>query len=140
MCIRDSLTRVPAGGPLNTSDLPAKGHERLFVERVPLPAEARERIVFTHPQDGYAQMAEGVEAWGFRLMQALERQMDRREVADTWWRDEYVPVVDAIVETGLIGTCTEADAYLRITRLRYELLRTHDWNDEVVEKLRELLA
>jgi hypothetical protein len=134
------ITRVDPGEGLEISQLPAKGHERLFHERVPLPKAARERIVLTHPEVGYGELAEAVEAWGFRLMQALERPMDRHEVAEAWWYDEYVPVTEMIEETGLRGTCTETDAYLRISRLRYELLRTHKWSDEVIEQLRELLA
>jgi hypothetical protein len=134
------ITRVDPGEGLELSQLPAKGHERLFHERVPLPKSARDRIVLTHPEVGYGELAEAVEAWGFRLMQALERPMDRHEIAEAWWYDEYVPVTEMIEETGLRGSCTETDAYLRISRLRYELLRTHKWSDEVIEQLRELLA
>ncbi len=138
--VTEIVTRVAPGAALELDQLPAKSHERLFIERVPISREARERIVFTHPEDGWAQLAEGVEAWGFRLMQALERPMDRHEVAEAWWYDEYVPVTEMIEETGLRGSCTEADAYLRISRLRYQLLRTHEWSDEVIEQLRKLLA
>ena len=42
-------------------------------------------------------------------------------------------------EADLIGSGTEAEAYMRIVGLRYLLLRTHEWNDEVVERLRESL-
>jgi hypothetical protein len=31
---------------------------------------------------------------------------------------------------------TETDAYMRIVAARYLLLRTHDWSDEVLERLR----
>jgi hypothetical protein len=134
------ITRVDPGEELSLSHLPAKGHERLFSERVPLPPKDRARLVFTHPEEGYGEMAEAVEAWGFRLMQALERPMDRKEIAEAWWYDEYLPVTEMIEETGLRGTCTEADAYLRVSRLRYQLLRTHEWSDDVIEKLRQLLA
>src|SRR5690606_28857147 len=37
-------TRVGADGGIRLGDLPYKSHERLFLERVPLPAEARERV------------------------------------------------------------------------------------------------
>jgi hypothetical protein len=40
---------------------------------------------------------------------------------------------------GLGGSCTDAEAYMRIARERYRLIRTHEWNDEVIEKLREKL-
>ncbi len=138
--VTEILTRVHPGEQLTLAELPAKSHERLFLERVPLPPAALERITFTDPEAGYAQLAEGVEAWGFRLMQALERPMDRGEIAEAWWRDEFEPVVEALRESGLIGSCTDADAYLRIANLRYQLLRTHDWSEEVYEKLRAALA
>jgi hypothetical protein len=37
----------------------------------------------------------------------------------------------------LIGTRTEAEAYLRIACERYRLMRTHEWNDEIIERLRK---
>ena len=39
-------------------------------------------------------------------------------------------------EAGLAGRGTETEAYARVVSLRYLLLRTHDWNDEVIERLR----
>ena len=64
-------------------------------------------------------------------MQGIGEPLDRREVAESWFRDEYEPVVEALREADLIGSCTDADAYLRIANLRYQLLRTHEWGDEV---------
>ena len=43
-------------------------------------------------------------------------------------------------EAGLCGRGTETEAYARVVSLRYLLLRTHAWNDEVIEQLREELA
>ena len=31
---------------------------------------------------------------------------------------------------------TETDAYMRISGMRYRVLRTHEWSDEVLEELR----
>lgn len=31
---------------------------------------------------------------------------------------------------------TETDAYMRISAMRYRVLRTHEWSDEVLEELR----
>ena len=42
-------------------------------------------------------------------------------------------------EADLIGDQTEAEAYARIVSLRYLLLRTHDWDEDVLERLREEL-
>ena len=44
------------------------------------------------------------------------RAADRRELAETWFEDEYVPVVETLREADLIGRGTEAEAYLRVVR------------------------
>jgi hypothetical protein len=62
--------------------------------------------------------------------------MTREEIAERWFDDEYVPVVDALKEADLIGSGTETQAYMRAMSMRWRLLRTHEWNDEVLEKLR----
>ena len=135
--VTEVLTRVRLGDGLKIDELPAKSHERLFLERVPLPKQARERIAFSDPERGYARLAEGVEAWGFRLMQGLGEPMDRGEVAEAWFWDEFVPVVEALEEADLIGSGTAADAYLRVAEERYMLLRTHEWGEDVIARLRE---
>jgi len=137
--VTEVTTRVTPERGLNLADLPAKGHERLFIERVPLTAEERRRIGFRDPARGYAELAEAVEAWGFRLMQGLGEVLDRREVAAAWFADEFVPVVEALREAALIGRGSEADAYLRVARDRYMLLRTHEWGEDVIARLREAL-
>ena len=59
-----------------------------------------------------------------------------REVAREWFDDEYMPVVECCAKPDLLGSGTEADAYLRVAHERYRLLRTHEWNDDVIERLR----
>ena len=132
------LTEVGADEGISPSDLPLKSHERLFFERVPLPAPMRERIKLANGFD-YAGLAEGVEAWGFRLMQARREFLTREQVAEAWYREEYEPVTEMMREAGLCGRGTETEAYARVVSLRYLLLRTHDWDDEVIERLREEL-
>jgi hypothetical protein len=39
-------------------------------------------------------------------------------------------------EADLLGRGTETEAYMRVVTLRYLLLRTHEWDDEVIERLR----
>jgi hypothetical protein len=134
--VTEVLTEVGAGEEIRLGDLPLKSHERLFYERVPLPLEARKRIRPTH-RSAYACLAEGVEAWGFRAMQASGEFMTREEVAQAWFTEEYEPVVEMLREAGLAGSGTEADAYAAVVTLRYLLLRTHDWGDEVLESLRQ---
>jgi len=36
----------------------------------------------------------------------------------------------------MIGSRTEAEAYMRVAAERYRLIRTHEWNDEIIERLR----
>jgi hypothetical protein len=133
--VTEVVTEVGASSQIRLKDLPLKSHERLFHERVPLPPEARERIELSD-EWRYAGLAEGVEAWGFRAMQAHREYMTREQVAEAWFREEYEPVVAMAREADLIGAGTETEAYIRIATLRYLLLRTHEWDDEVIERLR----
>ncbi|MCB0875213.1 MAG: ParB N-terminal domain-containing protein [Solirubrobacterales bacterium] len=137
--VTEITTRVSPEDGLKLADLPAKGHERLFLERVPLSPEQRRRITFSDPAQGFAELAEAVEAWGFRLMQGLNELLDRREVAQSWFEDEFAPVVQSLRDADLIGSGTEADAYIRVVRERYMLLRTHEWDEDVIARLRSVL-
>ena len=129
-------TRVRLGRDLRVGDLPLKDHERLFRERVPLGRDERARISVTDPW-AYGKLAEAVEAWGFRAMQDRGSYMDRREVAHVWFNSEYLPVVEMLKAGELIERGeTETDAYMRISAMRYRVLRTHEWSDEVLEELR----
>jgi hypothetical protein len=134
--VTEIVTEVPVDRDTRVRDLALKSHERLFFERVPLPHSARERIKFSEKWR-YAALAEGVEAWGFRAMQAAGEFMSRAEIARAWFEDEYLPVVDLLGDEGLIGRGTEAEAYVRVVSLRYMLLRTHAWDEEVFARLRE---
>lgn len=133
------ITKIPANESLHLAQLPLLSHKRLFEERVPLPEEDRVAIKLSD-EWRYAALAEGVEAWGFRAMQERQLWMSRVEVARAWFDDEYKPVVALLREADLIGSSTEAEAYIRIVTLRYLLLQTHHWDDEVVERLRAELA
>jgi hypothetical protein len=130
------LTKVPADRSMSLRDLPLKGHERLFRERVPLPPGAREQVTLTDPVR-YGTLAEGVEAWGFRLIQHEQRFLDREHVALRWLQEEYEPVVAILREADLIGRReTETDAYLRLSGERYRIMRTQEWSDEAIERVR----
>ena len=127
---------VPADATLNPESLPLKSHERVFRERVPLPPEAQERISLSDPF-GYGTLAEGVEAWGYRLVQHDGDFLDRAAVAQRWFEEEYEPVVAILRESDLIGRReTETEAYLRLSSDRYRLMRTHVWTDEAIERVR----
>jgi hypothetical protein len=136
--VTEILTAV-APGSISLSELPLKSHERLFFERVPLEKDARRRIQLREDRM-YAALAESVEAWGFRVMRARGELMSRERVAGLWFEDEYEPVVAMLREAGLTDRGTETEAYAVIAGLRYMLLRTHDWDEEVVETVRRELS
>jgi hypothetical protein len=133
--VTEILTEVGADEKMRLRDLPLKSHERLFRERVPLPEEARKQVQLSD-EWRYAALAEAVEAWGFRVMQDRGELMSRAEVAEAWYRDEYEPVVRLLRDAGLTGRGTETEAYMRVAHLRYLLLRTHQWDEAVVEAVR----
>jgi hypothetical protein len=129
-------TRLRLGRDLRISELPLKDHERLFRERVPLDPERRAKIVLSDPWD-FGRLAEMVEAWGFRLMQERGHFADRPEVARRWFDEEYTPVAEMLAAGGFVEAGeTAADAYMRVAGQRYLLLRTHEWSDEVLSRLR----
>lgn len=134
------VTRVGAERSLRIGDLPLKSHERLFYERAPVPARARGRISLTDPWR-YALLAEMVEAWGFRAMQDRAEFIDRRTAARLWFDEDYVPIVDMIAAAGMVEEGeTETDAYMRIVGHRYHMMRTHDWSEEILARLRDEIA
>lgn len=136
--VTEVLTEVGAGRDLRLGDLPVKSHERVFYERVPLPHDLRRHISLSD-EWRYAGLAEGIEAWGFRASQGRGEQLSRKEVALAWFRDEYEPVVQMLREADLLGPGTETQAYMRVATLRYLLLRTHVWDDAVIDALRREL-
>jgi hypothetical protein len=136
--VTEVTTAVGAGREITLADLPLKSHERLFRERVPLPDEARVKIQLSD-EWRYAALAEAVEAWGFRVMQETGEFMDRQQVAAAWFRDEYEPVTNMLREAGLLRRGSETEAYMRLAALRYLVLRTHVWDDAVIDRLREEL-
>jgi len=136
--VTEIVTEVGADADVRLHDLALKSHERLFFERVPLPQELRQHIRLSIGS-WYAGLAEGVEAWGFRAMQSRGEFMTREEIAREWFSEEFEPIVALIREEGLAEGQTDAEAYIRIVSLRYLLLRTHRWDAETLERLREEL-
>jgi hypothetical protein len=138
--VTEVLTQVGADRKIRLKDLPLKSHQRLFFERVPLPPEQRARINLSD-EWRYAALAEAVEAWGFRVMQARGQGLSRAEVAEAWFREEYEPVVEMLSEADLIlkGT-SDTEAYMKVAHLRYLILRTHEWDDAVIDAVRRDLA
>jgi hypothetical protein len=134
--VTEIKTRFPFEGLATMGDLIVKDYERIFRLRVPLPPEMAQRITVSDPW-GFAELAENVEAWGFRLIQDAGEFIDRGEIASRWFADEFEPVVEMLKEADLIGNGTGADAYLRVARERYRLMRTHEWSEDVIARLRQ---
>lgn len=128
-------TVVSSRGIRTRADLITKDYERLFRSRVPLAPQALEKIKVTDPWS-YAELGEAVEAWGFRYMQSEGKFVDRAEVARRWFTQEYTPVLRMLREADLIGDRTDAEVYLAVASERYRLIRTHEWTDDVIERLR----
>jgi hypothetical protein len=84
----------------------------------------------------YGVLAAAVEAWAFRLSQDRAEFLDRANAARLWFDEEYEPVVAMLREADMIGDGTETDAYLRVSKLRYRLMRTHDWSEDVLARVR----
>ncbi len=133
--VTEVTTQLSPTGIRGRRDLLVKSYERLFRARVPLPEADLAAITVTDPWS-YAELGEAVEAWGFRYMQDKGRFVNRAEVARRWYSQEYVPVVRMLRSADLIGRRTDAEAYLRVAAERYRLIMTHEWNDEIIERLR----
>jgi hypothetical protein len=132
--VTEVRTRIDADNAMKLSDLPLKSHVRLFFERVPLPVSARGEIELTDPGE-YDELAEAVEAWGFRAMQSQGEPLDRKHTAELWLETEYRPVVAMLREAGLVEGCTATEAYMNVAAERYRLLRTHEWNEDVLQQV-----
>jgi hypothetical protein len=136
--VTEVITELGADRAIRMHDLALKSHQRLFFERVPLAPEARAQIKLSD-EWRYAALAEAVEAWGFRACQVREQQLSRAQVARAWFEEEYVPVVEMLREADLTKRGTETETYMRVAHLRYLILRTHSWDDEVIETVRREL-
>jgi hypothetical protein len=123
------LTPVGIGA---RADLELKFWRRLMLERAPFTGEARAAVAVNKPSD-YGVIAETVEAWGARMMHAEGAYMDKATMAARWYAEEFEPVVAMIEEAGVRGKDERpAEAYLRVACERYQLIRDHEWNAEVM--------
>ncbi len=103
---------------------------------MPLGPSASGRVVLSDPWH-YGELAEGVEAWGFRVMQDRAELLGREENARLWFEEEFVPVVATLYDAGLVAAGqTDADAYVVVSAAKYRLMRTQEWSPEVIARLR----
>ncbi|MFE2120523.1 chromosome partitioning protein ParB [Rhodococcus aetherivorans] len=133
--VTEIVTRISPEGVTQHSDLMRKDHYRMFLSRVPLTGSRRDAVTVRDPWD-YAELAECIEAWGFRLMQERGEFLTRDVVAQRWFDEEFVPVVDMVRAAGMLRNRTDAEAYLWLAGERYRLVRRHVWNEEIIERLR----
>lgn len=109
---------------------------KLFIQRVPLNREDRKQVHVSEPW-AYGWLAEMVEAWAARVMQAENELMDKQTMAHRWFSEEFVMVRELIAETGVQGSDeTDADAYMRVSGERYRLIREHEWDREIMDRVR----
>jgi hypothetical protein len=128
-------TRISPDGINARADLVMKDHRRLFLSRAPLEGAQREAISFEDPFD-YAELAENIEAWGFRLIQETGTFMSRAEVARRWFGEEYLPVVRMARRAEILPDVTsDAELYMWLACERYRLVRRHIWDEDIIDEL-----
>ena len=159
-------TKVPLDRELRSRDLPLKGHERLFRERVPLSEDARRRVRpadpwdfgargdrrergrkrcadengAEHDQGGEPAVARH-EVVGENRDQAFSRRVDDpRGGRGRLVPGGHIPVVEMLREAGLADDTNETDRYMRVVSERYRLMRTHEWSERILTELRPKLS
>ncbi|GAB92177.1 hypothetical protein [Gordonia rhizosphera] len=135
--VTEIRTRISPEGINATSDLIMKDHRRLFLSRVPLTGVQADAIRVSDPFD-YAELAENVEAWGFRLSQEVGEYLSRVEVARRWFGEEFLPVVRMARRADVRPDLTsDAELYLWLSCERYRLVRKHIWDDDILRELHD---
>lgn len=129
-------TRISPDAIDTPADLVLLDHRRLFLARVPLADAQADAIALPDP-DAYSELAETVEAWGFRLGQEVGTYLPRTEVARRWFGEEFLPVV-RMARRAEIGDDIADDAalYMWLACERYRMVRRHIWDDEIFDALR----
>lgn len=96
---------------LTVADLPAKTMERMFLERIPLPVDARLGLQLDDPAE-WVRLADAAEAWGFRQTIDGKTIADRCQLAKAWWLEEVVPVVEQLRARGICTSRADIETYL----------------------------
>lgn len=130
-------TRISPDGINVPSDLLMKDHRRMFLSRVPLSGAQAEAIRLRDPFE-YAELAEAVEAWGFRLIQEVGEFLSRVEIARRWFGEEFLPVVRMARRAEIRPDLdSDAELYMWVACERYRLVRKHIWDDEILVELHD---
>lgn len=136
--VTEIRTLIEAGDIATREKRELKLWRRLFIQRVPLDKAVRGEVRVSTPH-AYGRLAEMVEAWAARTMQAEGEFMDKRTMARRWLDEEYLPVLDLMAEAGVTSADElDADAYMRVAGERYRLIREHEWDREVMRQIRDL--
>src|SRR4051812_8964680 len=103
-------------------------------ERGPL---APEQGAGTQLDDGgrYAQRGMLVGGWPSRASHERGELLSRHEMAQRWFKEEYEPIAQALADADAGGEGSETEKYMRLAMLRYLLLHTHEWTDEILGRL-----
>ena len=136
--VRHEDRRRPLASPSPTC--PLKGHERVFFERVPLPPERAGAASGSRTRGATPSWPRRVEAWGFRLSQRAPRAARPRRGGPDVVRGGLPARSSTCCASRAARAGTEAEAYLRVSAERYRLLRTHAWNEEVLDRIRPALT
>jgi hypothetical protein len=85
---------------IRLAHLPSKAAERRFLERVPLPEEARTDLWLEDPA-AWTRLADAAESWALREAFAGRPVTDRGRLAERWWADEVVPLLGRLRAVGV---------------------------------------
>ncbi|MGH3354857.1 MAG: hypothetical protein ACRDOJ_03105 [Nocardioidaceae bacterium] len=110
--------------------LPSKAAERAFLERVPVPDDARREMWLDEPSE-WMRLADAAEAWAFRRS-GSPSSADRFDLARAWWEDEVMPVLNRVRRAGVgLGT---RDVQLYVTALAVrDRLGRGSWPDDLAD-------
>jgi hypothetical protein len=118
-------TRVPLTPGLDVDDLIIKTEYARFLEQTHLDDTRPDQLIELTEPGHYQILLEHIEVHGYYLGLQWKREPSLEEAAASWYDNVYLPVVEAIRETGILKQFpqrTEADLYLWVAYHR-EVLR-----------------
>jgi hypothetical protein len=122
-------TPVELTTELDAGDLIHLEQERTFLERSGLGrAQPGGRIAFSRPQ-GYAQLLDLVQAFGYARSVRERLLLDPPAVAAAWWDERYLPALAAMRRAGVQEAFpyrTEGDLFLVLHERRQNLSPGHE--------------
>jgi hypothetical protein len=123
---------------LRAAHLASKAAERRFLERVPLAECVRSDLWLDEPA-AWLRLADAAEAWALRRSLVGHGPGDRRELADSWWVDEVMPVLDRLRATGAGLDLRDVQLYVTALAAR-DRLGLDRWPTDPTDPLWESVA